>query len=254
MLKKIAGIVSVVSLVSGTVQASGFGEFYKKFGDLDVNKGYHKTNKKIKKRAKKLGYYASVQEVKDALAGKKIDGKPVVIVDSRTKKEQAGLALKGVQYANLRGWNKTFSDKRLHSDKIGAIYNYCRTGTDVAGSLVNLEWLFQGKGKIFGLKDMVVSCYPVISKSGKVLDAKLNAKHTYVQKADNGFYYEANCKEVQNSCAPIDVFTETDIELANDDNEKLPATFIIKNKKLKKEITVYLGKDNRYYKKGCKRP
>jgi len=36
-----------------------------------------------------------------------------------------------------------------------------------------------------------------------------------------------------------------------DDDEKLPDTFVVTNKKLNKSTTLYLGKDNRYYKKGC---
>lgn len=251
MFRRSITVLAIVLVGVLSLQAGGFDEFYKKFGELKVNEGYSKTNKQIKKMAKKLGYYATVQEVKDALNGKKIDGKKIIITDSRTKKEQAGLKLKGVTYPNLRAWNKSFSSVDMHSDKIGAIYNYCRTGTDVAGSIVNLEWLFQGKGKIFGLKDMITACYPTISKSGNVLDAKLNVKHIYVQKAKNGFYYEANCKEVKNSCSPVDVFTKIDIEIAQDDNEKLPATFIVLNKKLNQKVTLYRGNDNKYYKKDC---
>ncbi len=206
MFRKSISVVVAASFCALSLQAGGFDDFYKKFGELKVNKGYGKTNKQIKKMAKKLGYYASTKEVVSALQGKKIDGKPVVIVDSRTKKEQAGLKLKGVTYANLRGWNKSFEAKNMHSDNIGAIYNYCRTGTDVAGSIVNLEWLFQGKGKIFGLKDMILACYPTVSTSGNVLDAKLNVKHTFVQIAKNGFYYETNCKESSRLLLPYRYF------------------------------------------------
>ena len=251
MFRKSISVIVMTSVCVISLQAGGFDDFYKKFGELKVNKGYGKTNKQIKKMTKKLGYYASTKEVTDALEGKKIDGKPVVVVDSRTKKEQAGLKLKGVTYVNLRGWNKSFEAKNMHSDNIGAVYNYCRTGTDVAGGIVNLEWLFQGKGKIFGLKDMVLACYPTVTKSGNVLDAKLNAKHTFVQKSKNGLYYEANCKEVKNSCSPVDIYTKSDIEFMLDDGEKLPDTFVVKNKKLGREVTLHKGKDNRYYKKGC---
>ncbi len=251
MLKKSFLIFVVALFGTLALHAGGFDGFYKKFGELKVNQGYEKTNKKIKKMAKKFSYYASVQEVKDALAGKKIDGKPVVVIDSRTKKEQAGLELKGVTHANLRGWNKSFESKNMHSNNIGAIYNYCRTGTDVAGSIVNLEWLFQGKGKIFGLKDMVQACYPTTSKSGNVLDAKLNVKHVFVQKAKNGSYYEVNCQEVKDSCSPVDVFTKGDIDFMKGDNEKLPMTFTAKSKKLNKKVTLYKGADDRYYRKGC---
>jgi len=249
MFRKVA-LIWIVFCVS-SLYAGGFDDFYKKFGELQVNQGYHKTNKEMKKRAKRFGYYATTKEVKDALDGKKIDKKPVIVVDSRTKKEQAGLKLKGAVYANLRGWNKAFEPKKMHSDNIGAVYNYCRTGTDVAGNIINLEWLFQGKAKIFGLKDMVQSCYPTISENGNVLDAKLNIKSVYVQQSKDGFYYEVNCKEVKNSCLAVDIFTKDDIELMLDDDEKLPDTFVVTNKKLNKNTTLYLGKDNRYYKKGC---
>jgi len=243
-------LVFVLFFVS-SLSGGDFDTFYKKFGKLQKNEGYHKTNKEIKKMAKKLGYYASVQEVKDALAGKKKDGKKVIVVDSRTKKEQSGLKLKGALYANLRGWNKSFDAKRFHSDNIGAIYNYCRSGTDVAGTLVNLEWLFQGKGKIFGLADMVDSCYATISQSKNVLNAKLYQEGIYVQQGNDGYYYEANCKEVKNMCTPVEIFTQDDIEMMLDDDEKLPVKFVVTNKKLHKSVTLYKGNDNKYYKKGC---
>jgi len=239
-------------LVISCMYAGGFNDFYKKFGELKVNEGYHITNKKMKQLAKKYGYYATFDEVKDAIEGKKINGKKVVVVDSRTKKEQHGLKLKGVLYANLRGWNKSFDNEKLHSDKIGAIYNFCRSGTDVAGNIVTLEWLFQGKGKIFGFKDMVEGCYPVVSDSNNVLDANLNQEGIYVQKDKQGNYYEANCPQVKDECSPIAVFTDLDIELAEDDDEELPSTFKVTNKHLKKSTILYRGKDNLYYKKGCK--
>ena len=246
--------ILILSLLAvSCIYADGFEDFYKKFGDLKVNKGYEITNKKMKQLAKEYGYYATFQEVKDAIEGKKLNGKKVVVVDSRTKKEQHGLKLKGAIYANLRGWNKSFNNEKLHSNNISAVYNYCRSGTDVAGGIVTLEWLFQGKGKIFGLKDMVERCYPVVSDSKNVLDAKLNQEGIYVQKDKNNNYYEANCPQVKDECSPIAVFTKLDIEMVEeDDDEKLPKTFKVTNKYLKKTIKLHLGKDNLYYKRGCR--
>lgn len=204
----------VVVLASAlTLSASGFGDFYEKFGDLEVNKGYSPTNGEIKAKTKKLGYYASVEEVKAALDGAKKDGKPIVVVDSRTKVEQEGLHLKGAILANLRGWNKAFEKPSLHSDNLGGVYSYCRTGTDQADSIVKLQWLFQGKAKVFGIKDMVEACHPTVSKSGNVLDASLWAKKVYVQSDGKGHYYEVNCPEVKDACTPIAVYTEDDIEV-----------------------------------------
>jgi cytochrome c553 len=220
----------------------------KDFGVLKENKGYKKTNKEMKKRAKKLGYYASVKEVKHGLNGGKVNGKKVIVVDSRTKVEQEGLGLKGALNANLRGWNAAFNDKSMYSGNIGALYSFCRTGTDQADNIVHLQYLFQGKAKIFGLKDMAVACYPLQSKSGNVLDAKLNAKKVYVQQADDGYYYEVNCPQVKNAVTPIDVYTPGDVELAKEMEEELPKTMTMKNKKLKSEVVVKLGPDYKYYK------
>lgn len=247
-MKKTAAIL--LAAVIGA-SAGGFDEFYQKFGELEVNQGYKNSNGEIKKKAKKLGYYASVNEVESALDGAKIDGKPVVVVDSRTKPEQAGLYLKGAILANLRGWNNAFNDEKMHSDKLGAVYSYCRTGTDQADNIVHLQWLFQGKAKIFGLKDMMEACHPAVSESGQVLDAKLNAKKVYVQQAGDGSYYEVNCPQVKDSCTPIAVYTASDVEVAKDLGDALPKSMTMKNKKLKKETVAYLGADNYYYKKGC---
>jgi len=239
-------------LVVSYISADGFGDFYKKFGDLKVNEGYNITNKQMKKLAKEYGYYATFKEVKDALEGKELNGKRVVVVDSRTKREQHGLKLKGAIYANLRGWNKSFDSEKLHSDNISAIYNYCRSGTDVAGSIVTLEWLFQGRGKIFGLKDMVERCYPVVSDSKNVLDAKLNQEGIYVQKDRYNNYYEVNCPQLKDECAPIAVFTKLDIEMAKDDGEGVPKSYSATNRYLKRSTELYLGKDNLYYKRECR--
>jgi len=233
------------------VDNTEFGKFIKKFGVLEENKGYSSTNKDIKSLIKKLGYYASTKEVEAALNGARIDGKKVVVTDSRTKAEQDGLYLQGALKPNLRGWNVAFNNKNLHSSTIGAIYSYCRTGTDQADNLVRLQYLFQGKAKIFGIKDMAEACYPLASKNGNVLDAKLNAKKVFVQKAKDGSYYEVNCPQVKNECSPIDVFTKKDINLAKEMNEKLPLTMTMKNKKLKQEVVVTKASDDRYYKQGC---
>lgn len=243
--------LATATLTTLSAQAGGFDEFYKKFGELDVNQGYKSTNGEIKKKAKKLGYYASAKEVETALKGEKVDGKPVVVIDSRTKAEQEGLHLEGAILANLRGWNKAFEKDSMHSDKLGAVYSYCRTGTDQADNIVHLQWLFQGKAKIFGIKDMVEACYPTVSQSGNVLDAKLNAKHTYVQPGKDNKYYEVNCPQVENACTPIAVYSQKDIEVAEDIGEELPKSIVMKNKKLGKEVTVYKGADNYYYKKEC---
>lgn len=233
------------------VENTEFGKFIKKFGVLEENKGYASTNKDIKSLTKKLGYYASTKEVEAALAGEKINGKKVVVTDSRTKAEQDGLYLQGALKPNLRGWNVAFNNKNLHSSTIGAIYSYCRTGTDQADNIIKLQYLFQGKAKVFGLKDMAEACYPLASKNGKVLDAKLNAKKVFVQKAKDGSYYEVNCPQVKNECSPIDVYSKEDISLAKEMDEKLPLTMTMKNKKLKQEIVVNRASDNRYYKQGC---
>jgi len=245
-----AGLVASV-VAATTLSASGFGEFYKKFGDLEVNKGYSPTNGEIKKRIVKHGYYATTQEVAKGLSGATIDGKPIVIVDSRTKAEQEGLALEGAIMANLRGWNKAFEDEKYHSDKIGAVYSYCRTGTDQADNIVRLQWMFQGKAKVFGIKDMVEVCHPTVSKSGNVLNASLHSNKIFVQQAYDGRYYEVNCPEVQNSCAPIQVFTQKDIETQELLGQELPNKITMKNAKLGKEVTVFKGADNMYYKKQC---
>ncbi|MFP4331752.1 MAG: hypothetical protein ACLFQJ_00500 [Campylobacterales bacterium] len=242
----------VIVLASAlTLSASGFGEFYERFGDLDVNKGYSPTNGEIKAKTKKLGYYASVDEVRDALNGVKKDGKPIVIVDSRTKAEQEGLYLKGAILANLRGWNKAFEKPSMHSNNLGGVYSYCRTGTDQADNIVKLQWLFQGKAKVFGIKDMVDACHPAVSKSGNVLDASLWAKKTYVQSDGKGEYYEVNCPQVKDACTPIAVYTQDDIEVTEDLGDELPKSIVMKNKNLNKEVTVYKGADNHYYKKHC---
>lgn len=242
----------VAVLVSAlTLSASGFGDFYEKFGDLEINKGYSPTNGEIKAKTKKLGYYASVEEVEAALNGAKKDGKPIVIVDSRTKAEQEGLYLKGAILANLRGWNKAFEKPSMHSDNLGGVYSYCRTGTDQADNIVKLQWLFQGKAKVFGIKDMVEACHPTVSKSGNVLDASLWAKKVYVQSDGKGNYYEVNCPEVKDACSPIAVHTEDDIEVAKNLGDELPNSIVMENKKLKKEVEVYRGADNHYYKKNC---
>ena len=233
------------------VKNTEFGKFIERFGVLEENKGYSSTNKDMKSLAKKLGYYASTKEVESALAGGKVDGKKVVIVDSRTKPEQDGLYLDGALKANLRGWNVAFNKKDMHSNNLGGVYSYCRTGTDQADNIVHLQYLFQGKAKIFGIKDMAEACYPLQSKSGKVLDAKLNAKKVFVQQAKDGAYYEVNCPQVKNECSPIDVYTKGDIDLAKEMDEKLPMTMTMKNKKLKSEVVVTKASDNRYYKEGC---
>jgi|GEM_PF-3264896 len=252
MVKKVLKATLVASVVAATsLSAGGFGEFYKKFGDLEVNKGYGETNGAIKDRIKATGYYATVKEVEAALAGEKVNGKPVVVVDSRTKKEQEGLTLDGAVLVPLRGWNKAFEDENRHSDKIGAVYSFCRTGTDQADNIVKLQWMFQGNAKVFGLRDTVNACYPAVSKSGNVLDAALNAKKVYVQQANDGKYYEVNCPQVQNACTPIAVYTQNDIETAELMGEALPNKITMKNKGLKKEVTVYKGADNYYYKKEC---
>lgn len=247
-MKKIA--LTGLALATGLF-AGGFDDFYKNFGELEVNKGYKTTNKEIAKKLKKQGYYASTTEVTEALNGKKIDGKKIVVIDSRTKPEQEGLYLKGAILANLRGWNNAFNLEHMHSDKLGAIYSYCRTGTDQADNIVHLQWLFQGKAKVFGLRDMVNACYPATSKSGNVLDAKLNAKKVYVQQAPDGNYYEVNCPQVKDACSPIAVHTPADIEFAQETGEQLPKEMVMKNKKQKSEVIAYRGADNYYYKKGC---
>jgi hypothetical protein len=231
------------------IEKTPFYKFMKEFGVLNVNKGYKSTNKDMKKKAKKLGYYASVDEVKHALGGGKVDGKKAIIIDSRTEKEQEGLGINNTIKAHLRGWNNAFNQKEMHSDNIGAVYSFCRTGTDQASTLVNLQFLFQGKAKIFGIKDMAEACYPLYSKSGKVLDAKLNAKKVYVQQAEDGAFYEVNCPQVKDAFTPIEVYSQTDIELAEEMDEPLPKELTLKNKKLKKEVKVYKGPDNKYYKK-----
>lgn len=251
-MRKALKITAALSMVAALgASAGGFDEFYQKFGELEVNKGYSPTNGDIKKRTKKHGYYASVKEVENALEGKKIDGKPVVVVDSRTKVEQMGLTMDGVILANLRGWNKAFEKPERHSDNIGAVYSFCRTGTDQADNIIKLQWLFQGKAKVFGLRDMVYSCYPTVSQSGNVLDAKLNEKGVYVQNDGTGKYYEVNCPQVKDVCTPIAVHTDDDIEVARTLGDELPKTMTMKNKKLDKEVTVYRGADNNYYKKAC---
>jgi hypothetical protein len=243
----VAATLSASTCQDKNIEGTSFCKFMKEFGVIDKNEGYKKTNKEMKKRAKKLGYYASVSEVKHALEGGKVDGKEVVVIDSRTKPEQEALQLKGSVKANLRGWNNAFNNK--HSDNLGAVYSFCRTGTDQASSIVNLQFLFQGKAKIFGLTDMVKSCYPLHSVSGNVLEAKLNAKKVYVQQADNGAYYEVNCPEVKNSITPIEVFSKTDIEDKKMLGEDIPSKITMENKKLGKKVTVYKGPDNKYYKK-----
>ncbi|MEA3289387.1 MAG: hypothetical protein U9Q04_04310 [Campylobacterota bacterium] len=222
-----------------------FYKFIKEFGVLNVNQGYKKTNKAMKRRAKKLGYYASTDEVTNALADKKEAG--TIVIDTRTKAEQEGLYLKGALKANLRGWNAAFND--MKSTDIKSVYSYCRTGTDQAAGIVNLQFLFQGKAKIFGIADMAKACYPMYSKSGKVLDAKLNAKKVYVQQADDGAYYEVNCPAVKDAYTPIEVYGKSDIELAIEMDEPLPSKMTVKNGKLKKEVTLFKGPDNKYYKK-----
>ncbi|MEA3352801.1 MAG: hypothetical protein U9Q33_03150 [Campylobacterota bacterium] len=246
----VSSIVLAVSLNAadcGTqdLEKKPFYKFIKEFGVLNVNQGYKKTNKAMKKRAKKLGYYASVDEVQSALSDKKEDG--TIVIDTRTKTEQDGLYLKGAMKANLRGWNAAFND--MKSTDIKSVYSFCRTGTDQASGIVNLQFLFQGKAKIFGIKDMAVKCHPMYSKSGNVLDAKLNAKKVYVQQADNGAYYEVNCPQVKDSYTPIEVYTQADIDFAKEMDEEIPAKITMKNGKLKKEVTVFKGPDNKYYKK-----
>ncbi len=251
MRNKLITAAAGLSLAAATLSASGFGEFYEKFGDLEVNQGYGQTNGKIKSRIKETGYYATPGEVRAALEGKKVDGKPVVVVDSRTQSEQHGLTVDGAVLVPLRGWNKAFEDESRHSDKVGAVYSFCRTGTDQADNIVKLQWMFQGKAKVFGLRDMVNACYPTVSRSGNVLDAALNAKNVYVQQAENGNYYEVNCPQVKNACSPIAVYNETDIETAELTGEGLPATIEMKNKARDESVTVYKGADNYYYKKEC---
>ncbi|MGM0623932.1 MAG: rhodanese-like domain-containing protein [Campylobacterota bacterium] len=252
MVKNLLKAGLVASLVAATsLSASGFGEFYEKFGDLEVNQGYGETNGKIKSRIKETGYYATVGEVQAALQGQNLDGKPIVVVDSRTKSEQEGLTLDGAVLVPLRGWNKAFEDERRHSDKIGAVYSFCRTGTDQADNIVKLQWMFQGNAKVFGLRDMVNACYPAVSKSGQVLDAALNAKKVYVQQANDGNYYEVNCPQVENACSPIAVYTQNDIDTAELMGQELPNKITMKNKSLGEDVTVYKGADNHYYKKEC---
>lgn len=252
MVKKLLKVGLIASVIgASSLSASGFSEFYEKFGDLEVNQGYGDTNGKIKSRIKKAGYYATPAEVEAALEGEKIDGKPVVVVDSRTKSEQEGLTVDGAVLVPLRGWNKAFEDENRHSDKIGAVYSFCRTGTDQADNIVKLQWMFQGKAKVFGLRDMVNACYPTVSKSGNVLDAALNAKKVYVQQADDGKYYEVNCPQVKDACSAIAVHTQTDIETAELMGTGLPNKITMKNKKSGKSVTVFKGADNHYYKQNC---
>jgi len=220
-----------------------FYKFIKEFGVLNVNQGYKKTNKAMKKRAQKLGYYASTNEVEGALLD---NDKSTIVIDTRTKAEQEGLYLQGAMKANLRGWNAAFDG--MKSTDIKSVYSYCRTGTDQAAGIVNLQFLFQGKAKIFGLKDMAQACYPMQSKSGKVLDAKLNAKKVYVQQANDGAYYEVNCPQVKDAFTPIEVYNKSDIELALEMEEPLPQTITVKNSKLKKSVVLIKGPDNKYYK------
>ena len=252
MVRKLLKATFVASVVTATsLSAGGFAEFYERFGDVEVNQGYGVTNPKLNDRIKELGYYATPQEVKDALSGALVDGKPVVIVDSRTRAEQEGLHLQGAILANLRGWNRAFDDERFHSDNIGGVYSYCRTGTDQADDIVRLQWLFQGKAKTFGIRDMVQECYPTVSISGNVLDASLNANDVYVQEGDDGRYYEINCPQVQNSCAPIAVFNQQDIETAELLGDELPRKLHVENSNIGKDTTIYRGADNYYYKANC---
>lgn len=231
------------------IEGTSFCKFMKEFGILDENQGYKVTNKDMKKRAKKLGYYAKVKEVENALNKEKVNGKKIVVIDSRTKPEQEALYLKGSLKANLRGWNTAFDSKSMHSSKLGAVYSFCRTGTDQASSIVNLQFLFQGKAKIFGITDMAKSCYPMYSTNAKVLDAKLHEKKVYVQQADDGAFYEVNCPQVKDAYTPIEVYTQEDIAFADEMDEIIPEKITMKNSVLKKEVTVFKGPDNKYYKK-----
>ncbi|MCV6606823.1 MAG: hypothetical protein OIF32_01305 [Campylobacterales bacterium] len=250
LISFVLGVVFTATTLSAEAQCgtenlenSEFYKFVKEFGVLNVNRGYKSTNKAMKRRAKKLGYYAKVDEVKAALSD---NDESTMVIDNRTKAEQEALTLKGALKANLRGFNKAFDGKK--SSEIKSVYSFCRTGTDQATDLVGLQFLFQGKAKIFGIADMAKACYPMVSKSGNVLNAKLNAKKVYVQKAEDGNYYEVNCPEVAEANTPIDVFSQGDVEYAEEENEPLPETMTLTNKKLDESVEVYKGSDNKYYK------
>lgn len=215
-MKKLVGkvLLSVSLLAVGATANSSINALIK-VGPNDQFRGYKPGNSQLKKRIKDAGFYATTDEVKDILSGKKKGWK---VVDLRTIKEWKGGTIGYEKNGKMRPITRvgrqtpekmleTLQESVVATDSKGkehkvvtkpldGVVIVCRTGTRAAFDWASYSFAGFGENvKIYGVSDWAKSCEPVHVKTNPK-DCNLFKKKIELKEAKDGNFYHSKCQNI----------------------------------------------------------